>query len=126
MIAAGEFALHWQAHGHSYGLLRTIDNDIRAGRTVVANVSRTVIGEARRNYENVAVVLITAPPDVLARRIAIRARTSDAMSSDRIGRIVGDDLADFTIMNVSNADDHARELLAIIRSNQATDRSAAR
>ncbi|MBI5128679.1 MAG: phosphonate metabolism protein/1,5-bisphosphokinase (PRPP-forming) PhnN [Rhodopseudomonas palustris] len=115
MIAAGEFALHWQAHGHSYGVLRTIDNDIRAGRTVVANVSRTVIAQARQAYANAVVVQITAPPDVLARRIALRARSSDAMSSDRIGRTVGGEIADFTIMNIASPDDHAGELLAIIR-----------
>ncbi|MCG6205554.1 phosphonate metabolism protein/1,5-bisphosphokinase (PRPP-forming) PhnN [Rhodopseudomonas sp. HC1] len=126
MIAANEFALHWQAHSHSYGVLRAIDNDIRAGRTVVANVSRTVIGEARRTYDNVDVVMITAPPDVLARRIALRARTSDAMSSDRLGRIVGENLADFTIMNVASPEDHARELLAIIRNTQVAGRSVAR
>src|SRR5258708_40306293 len=40
--ADGGFAMQWEAHGHSYGLPRAIDDDIRAGRTVVANVSRTV------------------------------------------------------------------------------------
>lgn len=124
MIAANEFALHWQAHGHSYGVLRTIDNDIRAGRTVVANVSRTVIGQARQSYDNVVVVQITAPPDVLARRIALRARSSDAMSADRIGRSVGGEIADFTIMNVASPDDHAHELLAIIRGTPEAGRKA--
>lgn len=124
MIAAGEFALHWQAHGHAYGLLRTIDNEIRAGRTVVANVSRTVIAQARQTYDKVVVVMVTAPPDVLARRITQRARTSDAMSSDRIGRSAGDEIADFTIMNVASPDSHARELLAIIRGTPEAARKA--
>ncbi len=126
MIAADEFALHWQAHGHAYGLLRSIDTEIRAGRTVVANVSRTVIAQARHTYANVDVVLITAPPDVLARRIALRARSSDAMSSDRVNRAVNGSEADFTIMNVANPEDHARELLAIIRHEPAASRSTAR
>jgi len=46
----GDFAVHWEAHGHSYALPREINDDIRAGRTVVANVSRTVICEMRRAY----------------------------------------------------------------------------
>src|SRR3954453_16139425 len=37
----GELFIHWQAHGLCYGLPRSIDADIRAGRTVVVNVSRT-------------------------------------------------------------------------------------
>src|ERR1700730_50715 len=31
-LARGDFALHWEAHGHLYGLRRTIDDDIRSGR----------------------------------------------------------------------------------------------
>ena len=40
----GDFAVHWEAHGHSYALPLEINDDILAGRAVVANVSRTVIG----------------------------------------------------------------------------------
>src|SRR5258705_9824278 len=54
----GDFAVHWEAHGHCYALPRAIDDDIRAGRTVVANVSRTVVDAMRRAYANVTVVLI--------------------------------------------------------------------
>ncbi|ABE41053.1 Phosphonate metabolism, 1,5-bisphosphokinase (PRPP-forming) PhnN [Rhodopseudomonas palustris BisB5] len=119
MVSADEFALHWQAHGHSYGLLRTIDSDIRSGRTVVANVSRTVIAQARQAYENVIVVLVTAPADVLASRIAMRARSSDGTIADRVSRTVdGSNDADYTIMNVAGRDDHARELLKIIRDQE--------
>ena len=41
-LTRGEYAMHWEAHGHCYALSRAIDDEIRAGRTVVANVSRTV------------------------------------------------------------------------------------
>ena len=34
----GEFAVHWEAHGHCYALPRAIDDDIRAGYTLIANV----------------------------------------------------------------------------------------
>ena len=46
--ARGDFAVHWEAHGHGYALPRAIDDELRAGRTVVANVSRTVLKTARR------------------------------------------------------------------------------
>src|SRR6201991_1963537 len=46
-LARGDFAMHWEAHGHSYGLPRAVDDDIRAGRSVVANASRTGIDAAR-------------------------------------------------------------------------------
>ena len=47
-LAQQAYAMHWEAHGHCYALPRAIDDDIRAGHTLIANVSRTVIGAARR------------------------------------------------------------------------------
>ncbi|MCC8982676.1 phosphonate metabolism protein/1,5-bisphosphokinase (PRPP-forming) PhnN, partial [Bradyrhizobium sp. 10BB] len=44
--ARGDYAMHWEAHGHRYALSQAINDEIRAGRTVIANVSRTVIAAA--------------------------------------------------------------------------------
>jgi ribose 1,5-bisphosphokinase len=121
-LGRGEFAMHWEAHGHRYALPRAIDDDIGAGRTVVANVSRTVIEPMRRAYANVVVISITAPADVLAQRIAMRARTSDGASPDRLMRKVADDAApDKTIVNVGSADFHARQLAQIIRGRRVDE-----
>ena len=112
--AEGAFAVHWEAHGHGYGLPRGIVDDIRSGRTVVANVSRTVIPALRRAYANVVVVSITAPADVLAERLAMRSRRSDGNIAQRLARTVEDAEPDATIVNVSSAEYHARQLLRII------------
>lgn len=116
-LARDAFSAHWEAHGHSYGLPRAIDDDIRAGRTVVANVSRTVIGEMRRAYADVVVVSITAPSDVLAARLAMRARDSDGKIEARLARNVDENTAppDATIVNVSSAEFHARQLVRVIK-----------
>ncbi|MDO8398079.1 MAG: phosphonate metabolism protein/1,5-bisphosphokinase (PRPP-forming) PhnN [Bradyrhizobium sp.] len=115
--AQGEFAVHWEAHSHCYALRRAIDDQIGAGRAVVANVSRTVVEAMRRTYLDVVVVSITAPPEVLGQRLAARARRSDGQIADRLRRAVDDAAAapDVTIMNVENAEDHALELLRAIR-----------
>jgi len=115
--ARGEFALYWQAHGHYYGLPKAIDDEIRAGRVVVANVSRTVIAAARRTYADVVVVSVTAPPEVLAERLAGRARASDGPLDERLHRSVdaADAIPDVTIVNVGAAADHAGELVAVIK-----------
>ncbi|MCK1711013.1 phosphonate metabolism protein/1,5-bisphosphokinase (PRPP-forming) PhnN [Bradyrhizobium sp. 143] len=114
----GGFAVHWQAHGHSYALPRDINDDIRAGRTVVANVSRTVIAMLRGTYANVVVVAITAPPDVLAQRLAARARLSDGNITERLARSVDDASAgaDVAILNAGSADYHSRQLVRVIRN----------
>jgi ribose 1,5-bisphosphokinase len=114
--ARGAFAIDWEAHGHAYGLPCSIDDDIRAGRTVVANVSRTVISALRHAYANVFVVSITAPADVLAARLAMRKRGSDGNIALRLARMIegADVKPDATIVNVSSAEYHARQLLRII------------
>jgi ribose 1,5-bisphosphokinase len=119
----GDFAVHWEAHGHCYALPRAIDDDIRAGRTVVANVSRTVVDAIRRAYANVTVVLITAPSDVLAERLAARARSSDGQIEHRLSRAV-DDVAtgpDVTIANIGSVEDHARELVRVIKGDRGSE-----
>ncbi len=114
-LARGDFAMHWEAHGHSYGLPRAIDDDIRTGRSVVVNVSRTVIEVARRAYANVVVIAITAPPEVLAERIQMRARSSDGNSGQRLTRTVDTAAPDVTILNVGRPEDHARRLVRAIK-----------
>jgi ribose 1,5-bisphosphokinase len=116
--ARDAYAMHWEAHGHGYALNRGIDDDIRAGRSVIANVSRTVIAAMRRTYADVVVVSITAPPEVLAQRLAARGRGSDGKIEQRLGRTVDDATAapDAIIINVGNPEDHARELVRIITS----------
>jgi ribose 1,5-bisphosphokinase len=113
--ARGEFAMHWEAHGHCYGLPRAIDGDIGAGRSVVVNASRTVIDAARRAYANVVVIAITAPPEVLAERLKMRARASDGKVEDRLTRTVDTSAPDVTILNVGRPEDHARRLVRAIR-----------
>jgi ribose 1,5-bisphosphokinase len=122
-IANGDYAMHWEAHGHRYALSRAIGDDIRAGRTVIANVSRTVIAAARRDYANVVVVSITAPPDVLAARLAARARASDGQLAQRLARSVDETTAapDVTIVNSGTADYHARQLVRVIKSERWDD-----
>jgi ribose 1,5-bisphosphokinase len=118
-LAREEFAMHWEAHGHCYGLPRAIDDHIRARRTVVANVSRTVVGAMRRAYADVTVVAITAPPEILARRLAARARSSDGQIEHRLRRAVDDAAAapDVTIFNVGSVQNHARELVQVIKGD---------
>ncbi|SFL72980.1 ribose 1,5-bisphosphokinase [Bradyrhizobium sp. NFR13] len=113
--ASGAFAVHWEAHGLCYALPRSIDDALRAGRNVVANISRTVIPALRAAYEDVVVVSITAPPEVLAARLAARGRSTDGPIGDRLKRSVETSGADVTINNIGVAEDHADDLIRVIR-----------
>jgi ribose 1,5-bisphosphokinase len=118
-LGNGDFAVHWEAHGHCYALPGTIDDVIRSGRTVITNVSRTVVDTMRRVYAEVVVVSITAPPEVLAERLAARARSSDGLIANRLGRAVDGVGAapDAIITNVGDVEHHARELVRIIKGD---------
>ena len=74
-VADGAFALWWRAHGNSYGIGRFIESHLDSGATVVINCSRASVADACKRFPPVTVVEITAPEDVLVRRIAARGRT---------------------------------------------------
>lgn len=117
-VAAGRYALWWRAHDHGYGIERTIDDEIGRNSVVVVNASRSIIGEARSRYEKLAVVLVTAPADVLAARLAARGRESDGDLGGRRQRasLATDGEPDLVIENVGAVEDNARRLAEFISS----------
>lgn len=117
-IKDGSFALSWSAHGLKYGIPRAADDNIRAGHTVVCNVSRAIIASARARYAHVEAVLITASPDILAARLAGRARESDGSLDERIKRNEAylNFRADHVIRNDGAAEDAVQALVDIIRA----------
>lgn len=116
-VADGSFAFFWQAHGLKYGIWRSADDDVRDGRTVVCNVSRTVVDDLRRRYARLDAVLITAPAEVLAARLAGRARASDGALAQRLQRNAAFETfrADHVIENTGASEIAARLLLDVIR-----------
>lgn len=83
----GSFALDWDAHGLSYGLpAASIDAAMLVGRVVVANVSRSVITRAIGKYPSCHTILVTAPPETRAARLAARGRESLDEIAARLGR----------------------------------------
>ncbi len=129
-VRAGAFALTWDAHHLRYGIPIAVDADIRAGRTVVCNVSRTIVAAARARYADVLVVLVTAPPEVLAARLAARSRGSDGDIARRLARAdaFAGVTADCVIANVGAPEAAAAalmETIAGVRSSGAAARSSA-
>jgi ribose 1,5-bisphosphokinase len=93
----GAFALNWDAHGLRYGLPIGLEDDLSAGRVVVANLSRGVIPALVERYPDAVVVLVTADRDIIERRLANRGRETAESIQGRLSRRVTDSLPASTI-----------------------------
>lgn len=115
----GAFLLAWQAHGLHYGISASLRDDLRKGRMVIANVSRSVIPEAEKLDADVIVLNVTAAPAVLAQRIAKRGRESIAEIKMRLKReqpIVTTRARIIDIQNDGALEDSARHFMSALES----------
>ncbi|MXP63392.1 phosphonate metabolism protein/1,5-bisphosphokinase (PRPP-forming) PhnN [Roseomonas sp. M0104] len=115
--AAGAFALHWQAHGLHYGIPREIQARMAEGRVVVANLSRAVLSSVPPAYR-LCVLLVTAPPAVLASRIAGRGRETPQEIARRLQReaLLPEGLDVREVMNDGTPEEGAARLVGVLRA----------
>lgn len=85
-LAEGAFLFHWQAHGLSYGIPRTVLTKVAAVRTVLFNGSRAALPQARKAFPALEVVMITAPVPILEARLVARDRESASDIAARLDR----------------------------------------
>jgi ribose 1,5-bisphosphokinase len=85
-LARSEFALHWRANGHRYGIGREIEAWLDAGQTVVVNGSREYLPAARSRFPQLEAVHVTAPAATLQSRLARRGREKPDEASRRLAR----------------------------------------
>jgi ribose 1,5-bisphosphokinase len=122
---AGAFMLWWEAHGLLYGIPRDAGEAVEAGRVVVANLSRAVLRDAAARWP-LRVLLITAPMEVLARRLSARGRETAEDIAARLSReaAVPAGLPVETVRNDGTVEDGvARVLAALSRAAEDARRS---
>jgi ribose 1,5-bisphosphokinase len=112
---AGELMLHWNAHGLDYALPGELAAALKAGRSVVGNVSRGVVPEARQRLAPTVVIAITASPETLAARLAGRGRESADDIGSRLRRSGAPVDADVTIDNDGPLDAAIERFVAVLR-----------
>nr|QQZ51936.1 hypothetical protein JKL49_08100 [Phenylobacterium glaciei] len=115
--AAGGYALTWRAHGLAYGIPAAIAEDLALDRTVVINVSRAVLDDARARFGQVRVLVVTADPEILAQRLALRGRESAEDIAQRLARaaipVAGEDVVE--VRNDGARDEGVARFLAALR-----------
>ena len=115
---AGDFMLDWQAHELKYAIPAAYADDLAAGRHVIANVSRAVIGEAISRYSPAIVLEVTASPEILAGRLTGRGRESEDEIRTRLARHAASipEKADkTTIANDSTAEEGIAKFVAALK-----------
>ncbi len=100
--SAGAFALSWRAHGLAYGIPKTIADDLATGRSVIVNVSRAILNQARRRFPNLRVISIRAGKEVLAGRLAERGREREVDIRKRLDRATAYDVQGADVFELVN------------------------
>lgn len=85
-VANGAFALHWTAHGLSYGIPGTVRDTLADGKTVLFNGSRAMLTEAVKVFPNLRIIHVTASDEVLAQRLQARGREGEEDIANRLRR----------------------------------------
>jgi len=100
--ARDEFLIAWQAHGLYYGLSSQLKQELAAGRHVIANGSRAMIGQLAQQIPSLIVVEVTAPSEVLAKRLVARGRENPEDVAKRLARKTEDFPAHVEVVRVMN------------------------
>ncbi|HYB55745.1 MAG TPA: phosphonate metabolism protein/1,5-bisphosphokinase (PRPP-forming) PhnN [Alphaproteobacteria bacterium] len=117
--AEGAFSLHWRSHGLGYGISKQLETALAAGRNVVVNVSRSVVGEALKRLQPVKIILVMAPVPVLAERLAARGRESAAEIAERLARASYAEPSGPDVIRIENAGALAEAVAAFLAALRA-------
>jgi len=84
--AGGGFALHWEAHGMSYGVPQEIEAQLAEGRDLLVNLSRSVLAQAQARFPGFVTLFLTASETVLRERLLQRGRENPSEIDERLAR----------------------------------------
>jgi len=101
----GAFVLVWKAHGLCYGIPASAAEALGNGKDVLFNCSRAVLPDAAKAFPQLAVIHVTACPEVLAHRLAKRGRET---AKDILARLSRASLALPEGLNVCEIDNSGR------------------
>ena len=118
----GAFALHWTAHGLSYGVPNCVHGVLAEGRDAMVNLSRGMLVEADQVFPGMQVLNITVSDEVRAERLAARGRETAADIAQRLSRVVPDFAPTLRVTDIDNSASLERSVAACL---QLMDRETA-
>ena len=112
----GKFCLTWHVYDTDYGVPATIFNWLDQGVSVIVNVSRNIIPQARQLIPDLKVIFVSVPLDITLQRIKSRNRESEGgpgfqqrLARAKENQTLAD--ADFVVDNSVPLEEAAEELL---------------
>ena len=83
-----EYALSWFVYDNWYGCPRMpLEESLRTGKIVLANISRSILYNAKKKYPQSKIVLIVVPDKVAETRIKNRGREESNHLANRFTRM---------------------------------------
>lgn len=118
----GLFVMDWAANGLLYAIGREVELWRDAGLAVVISGSREHFSGTLAGRSGIVPVLITAPADVLQRRLAARGREDGTAIAGRLerNRAAQQDGIRHTIVNDGALDQAVERFVACLQSEMAT------
>ena len=113
----GAFALDWHIYNLYYGVRENINDWLRKGYSVLINVSRKIISDARKKYPDMKVIFVKVPFEVTEKRIRERGRENEEYMRMRLERARKNQNfpdADFVIDNSGSLQQAGKKLLEYV------------
>jgi phosphonate metabolism protein PhnN/1,5-bisphosphokinase (PRPP-forming) len=117
LLAAGGLAMHWRALGTAYGIARAYREQVDRGDWVIVNGSREHVSSLEREeLARTRTVFVTAPAELIARRLQERGREAAPAIGERIerGTALPPPRADCLIVNDGDLETAGRRLVEFI------------
>ncbi len=102
-LSAGDFAVHWQAHGMHYAIPREACGCADAGQLVIANGSRSALKHFQKAFPHLLVLNVVASKAVLAERLFARGRESREDIEQRLQRSELGVQGNFEVVTIDNS-----------------------
>jgi ribose 1,5-bisphosphokinase len=115
----GLFRFVWEAHGHHYAIGREIELWRDAGLTVIVSGSRAHFAAGAAGLDDIWPVHVTAAPEIVARRLALRGREPLAAIEARLRRDTGEVPSHKRLVTIENSgplDDAGRLFVSFLKS----------
>lgn len=114
----GKFMLSWRVYDTDYGISVAYEDELAAGKNVIANVSRTVVAAGFAYFSPTRVIQITAPREVLEARL--RERADPATAAARLARavVLPDGVPVTHLLNAGNLHTGSARLVRLLTKDQ--------